>query len=63
MKAPLLAIAVVTTIAARMEAIPLPEGAQTRWQIRGGDEIAVQLLFDVAPLAERLPGASTGRSQ
>jgi hypothetical protein len=35
---------------------PLPEGAQTHWRIGGGtDEIAVQLLFDTAAVADRLP--------
>ncbi len=34
---------------------PLPERAQTRWEIGGTDEIAVQLLFDSAAVAERLP--------
>src|SRR4029450_5661921 len=34
---------------------PLPEGAKTRWVIAGTDEIAVQLLFDTAGVADRLP--------
>jgi hypothetical protein len=34
---------------------PLPEGAQTRWEIAGTDEIAVQLLFDTTSVAKRLP--------
>jgi hypothetical protein len=34
---------------------PLPEGAWTRWEIGGTDEIAVQLLFDTAAVAERRP--------
>ena len=34
---------------------PLPKDAQTRWEIGGTDEIAVQLLFDTAAVAERLP--------
>src|SRR4029453_10147197 len=33
----------------------LPEGAQTRWVIAGNEEIAVQLLFDTAGVADRLP--------
>jgi hypothetical protein len=48
----LTAIAMVTVQA---QVPRLPEGALTRWEIRGGDEIAVQLLFDAAALADRLP--------
>jgi hypothetical protein len=33
----------------------LPEGAQTRLVIAGNEEIAVQLLFDTAGVADRLP--------
>jgi hypothetical protein len=34
---------------------PLPEDAQTRWEIGGTDEIVVHLLFDTATVADRLP--------
>jgi hypothetical protein len=34
---------------------PLPEGARTRWEIGGTDEIAIQLLFDTSTVVERLP--------
>jgi hypothetical protein len=34
---------------------PLPNGAETHWEIDGVNEIAVQMLFDPAMVADRLP--------
>jgi hypothetical protein len=51
-----LAIAVALSLPGSPAQVPpLPEGPQTRWEIGGTDEIAVQLLFDTAPFVERLP--------
>jgi hypothetical protein len=47
--------ATTTETGPRAQVPTLPEGAQTRWVITGNEEITVQLLFDTAGVADRLP--------